>query len=58
MAGVSNALPEEVRPAGIVAQSATPVASTQSSEANEEPKKEEKKEEPAGDAAASLGGFF
>lgn len=56
MVGVSNSLPEEVRPAGIVAQIAAPVASTQSSEANEEPKKEEEK--PAADAGASLGGFF
>ncbi len=53
--GVALSLPEEVRPAGVVAASAasTPVAGD-NSQANEESKKEE---EPV-DAAATFGGFF
>jgi large subunit ribosomal protein L10 len=58
MAGLSTNLPEEVRPAGLVAaQAAAPVASAENADANEEPKKEEKDEVPV-DAAAGLGGLF
>ena len=57
MSGVANNLPEDIRPAGIVSASATPVASN-NTDANEEPKKETPKKEPAVDAAAGLGGLF
>ena len=55
LVGVGNALPSEVRPAGLAV--ASPVAAESSSTANEEPKKEEKKDEPV-DASAGLGGLF
>lgn len=55
MVGVSFALPEDVRPAGLAAV-AVPVAESASAAANEEPKKEEEK--PVEDAAAGFGSFF
>lgn len=57
MVGVSFALPEDIRPAGLaVASAAAPVVEEVSNTpANEEPKQEEKS---ADDAAAGFGSFF
>jgi len=54
---VGMTLPEEIRPAGVAATVAVPVAE-ESSTANEESKTEEKNEATAADAGAGLGGFF
>jgi len=55
--GVAMSLPEDVRPAGIVAVAVAPV-SVDNSAANEGSQEEKKEEAPAADSSASLGGFF
>lgn len=56
---LAMSLPEDIRPAGAVAQSLVPVAEVSSeTPANEESKKEENKAAPEVDASAGLGGLF
>ena len=59
MSGVANVLPEDVRPAGIAAAAAAPVATENTPVANEGQQEQKKEEAPeAEDAAAGLGGLF
>lgn len=59
LTGVANVLPEDVRPAGLVASVAALSVVTENISAANEGQKEEKKEEPPEvDASAGLGGLF
>ena len=55
---IALSLPEDIRPAGVVASAQVPVAEDSNSSANEESKKEDKEATPKVDAAAGLGGLF